>query len=128
MSTPAPKAPRIKIGAIREVIRFAAYVRHDRTGGTPAEFRRAQVGPELRAEIAKLQALQIPPRFANDIQRRDDEVRYCLQVIERWEAAKAAPEADIRTCREGGSRHVFLGGPVCILCSVPFVAAPVTRQ
>ena len=109
--------PKLKIGQIRDVIRFAAYVRHDLTGGTPDEFRRQQVGPRLREEIQKLQALEIPARFAADIERRADEIRYCETVIARWDAKQLeAPPAP-----STAHKHIWLGGPVCVQCGAPFI-------
>lgn len=110
--------PKLKIGQLRDVIRFAAYVRHDLTGGTSDEFRRQQVGPRLREEIQKLQALDIPARFASDIERRSDEIRYCEKVIARWDAAQLVEPAPKSTAH----KHIWLGGPVCVQCGAPFVA------
>lgn len=114
------KTPRLRIGQIRDAIGAACHSRHWLTGGTREEFKRQNVGPELQAKVAMLRALDIPPRFAADIERRDSEIKYCEQVIERWNQARAEveqPKAD------QPHKHVWLGGPVCVTCGAPFVAA-----
>lgn len=78
----------MKIGEIRDVIQGARWTRNDLTGGTREEFRKQQVGPVLLAKVATLEALVIPPRFAQDEQRRAEEIEYCQRVIARWNAAQ----------------------------------------
>lgn len=109
----------MKITQIRSVISGAAWVRQDFGGHTREEFKRADVAGRLGEKIAALRALVIAPRFARDIERRDDEIRYCEAVIARWHAAKAEPVVDTRVCTEGGPRHVYLGAPACQLCHSP---------
>ncbi len=78
----------MKIAEIRNVIDSAGWTRADLTGGTSEEFRKQQVGPSLRAHVAKLQALEIPERFARDIANRDREIVHAEKVIARWEAVQ----------------------------------------
>lgn len=113
---------KMKIGEIRAAIRGSMYTRNWLTGGTSEEFRRQQVGPQLQAKIVELEALQIPERFAEDRRRREEEIGYCRKVIARWEAAQVeAPKPASARCTEGGTKHIYLGGMVCVLCSEPFV-------
>lgn len=76
----------MKIAQIREIIRRAMWTRNDLTGGTAEEFRKQDVGPRLEAKIAELRALEIAPRFADDIADRDAEIVRCEAVIARWNA------------------------------------------
>lgn len=111
---------KLKIAQIRDVIQSAAYSRNWLTGGTSEEFRKQQVGPSLTETIAELKALDIAPRFAEDIDWRATEIKRCEAVIARWTAAQTAPPVDNRTCADGGPRHVFLGSPACQLCGQPW--------
>lgn len=77
------------IAQIRNIIRTSSWLRNDLIGGTREEFCKLDVGPQLEAKIAQLQALEIPARFAEDIARRDEEITYCLRVIGRWIAARS---------------------------------------
>ncbi len=117
---------KMKIAEIRAEIRGAMHTRNWLTGGTSEEFRRQQVGPALKAKIVELEALQIPERFAEDRQRRDEEIGYCRTVIARWEAAQVeTPKAPPARCTEGGANHIYLGGMNCVHCSAPFVSKSV---
>lgn len=121
--TTTTKPPRMRIGEIRDTLRRSGWLRNDYSGHTREEFKRANVGERMAAMIAELEALPIAPRFAEEIERRADEIRYCGEVVARWEAAKLAPAVDTRTCAEGGPRHVMLGNPCCQLCGVRIVRA-----
>lgn len=112
-------AAKQSIGSIRDVIRSAEFRRNWLTGGTSEEFRKQQVGPALAEKVAELRALVIAPRFAADIEHRDNEVERCERTIARWNEAQTAPAIDNRVCAEGGPRHVFLGSPCCTLCGAP---------
>lgn len=87
MST-AGISEKLSIGQIRDRIQSVRWLRNDLVGGTTAEFQRANVGPQLTAKIDQLAALQIPPRFAADIARRDEEIEFCRRGIARWEQAR----------------------------------------
>lgn len=104
----------MKIAQIRDVIRGARWLRNDYAGHTAEEFRRANVAQRLEAAIAELQSLQIAPRFTQDIDRRDEEIRYCREVIARWHAAQ---DTAVPVLKPG---HVFIGGNNCVKCGTAF--------
>jgi hypothetical protein len=81
---------KMTINQIRDVIQAVRWNRNDLTGGTSEEFTRQQVGPILEKKIAELRALVIPARFVRDIERRDEEITFCLRVVGRWVAAQVA--------------------------------------
>lgn len=83
----------MKIADIRSIIRAATWTRSDLTGGTIDEFIRQDVGGRLTAKIEELRALEIAPRFADDIAARDGEIERCAIVIARWIDRRAAAEA-----------------------------------
>lgn len=80
----------MKIADIRDVIRTAAWVRRDLTGGTSEEFKRQDVGGRLAEHIAKLKALVIAERFAAERLARDEEIGYCEDTIARWNKARGS--------------------------------------
>lgn len=79
----------MRIADIRRVIDAANWCRTDFSGHTREEFLRANVAEQLGSHIAKLQALEIPPRFARDIEARDSAIEYAQRVIARWQALHA---------------------------------------
>ncbi len=79
----APKA-RFSIKVARETIQTLNWVRTDRTGGTSEENKRCRLPEELAPYIAKVEALEIPARFARDIEDKAHALRAAAAVIERW--------------------------------------------
>jgi hypothetical protein len=79
----------MSINEIRQIIRASAWTRNN-FSGINSEFVNQSVGPTLEAKIVELKALQIPARFAADVQARNTEMRACTNMIARWEAARAA--------------------------------------
>jgi len=94
----------MKIAQIRDVIRTAAWVRRDITGGTAEETKRQDVGGVLAVQIAKLKALVIPERFPAERLARDEQIGFCEDVVARWlksresVAKPVAPEQCAITC------------------------------
>ena len=115
----------MKISAIRDVLRFAEYCRHDYSGHTTPEFIKADVEGKLTARIAEMRALVIAPRFASDIAFRDAEIRRCEETITRWKELRANPPAPEAAYVPGPHRCVFLGSFKCITCGAPFKPWPV---
>jgi hypothetical protein len=74
----------MKIAEIRTVIDTANWNRRDLGGSTREEFIRCNVAKRLAGQIEHMKALDIPARFARDIERRAEEIAYCEAVIERW--------------------------------------------
>jgi hypothetical protein len=113
------QTPRLRIGEIRDIIRSCDFRREWLSGGTSDEFVRQNVGPALQEKIDELRALVIPPRFAEDIRQRDRAIASAERCIARWNDARAEaakPKA------EQVHKHIWLGGPVCVICGTPFVA------
>lgn len=78
------------IQAIRETISALNYARHDRTGGTPEENQRINLPAELAPLMAKVSALQIPPRFAREIEDKKHALESAEKVIARWHENREA--------------------------------------
>lgn len=76
----------MKIKQIRDIIRRLNWNRQDATGGTPNENRRTNLPAVLAPHIAAVEALEIPPRFARDIEDRLHALRSARLAIERWHA------------------------------------------
>ncbi len=85
----------MKIKAIRDVIDTANWRRIDLTGGTAEEFKKQSVGPQMKEQIAKLRALEIPARFAREIARREVAIERCEKTAQRWYALFAAPVSNV---------------------------------
>jgi hypothetical protein len=83
----------MKIAEIRHLIDCCNWRRHDFSGHTREEFVRANVGEAMGEHIAKLRALEIPPRFARDIQARDSAIEYAQKQIDRWNEMRAEQAA-----------------------------------
>lgn len=76
----------MKISEIRGVIESLNWNRHDLGGATREEFKRERVDIRLGKHIAKVEALVIPPRFADDIQDAADAIARARTVLARWHA------------------------------------------
>jgi hypothetical protein len=83
----------MKISEIRAVIESLNWNRHDLGGATREEFKRERVDIRLNKHIANVQALVIPPRFADDIADAAEAVTRARAVIERWQALQGVPAA-----------------------------------
>lgn len=79
---------KMSIGKIRDTIRAVRWLRMDLIGGTSEEFRKQNVGSQLEKAVERLKSLEIPSRFVKDIERRDEEISFCLRVIGRWQAVQ----------------------------------------
>jgi hypothetical protein len=80
----------MKIAEIRDTLNASQWMRNDYCGHTSDEFTRANVGERLGAMMDRLRALEIAPRFAHEIGRRDHELAACAAVIARWLDKRAA--------------------------------------
>ena len=69
---------------IREAIETLNWIRRDSTGGTADENKRTQLPAILAPHIAKVKALEIPPRFTRDIESRASALEYADADIARW--------------------------------------------
>lgn len=106
----------MKIAQIRDVIRGARWLRNDYSGHTAAEFQRANVAQRLGEKIAELEALTIAPRFTREIEQRANEIRYCRDVIARWQAAQDTAVPVLKPT------HAFLSGHTCVKCGTAFAS------
>lgn len=101
----------MKIAEIRRVIETLNWNRHDLGGATREEFRRMDVRARLTKYIAEVQALVIPPRFADDIQDAAEAIQRARDTIARWEQMQTgtptpvAPRVPFLTVIEGGRVH-----------------------
>lgn len=116
----------MKIAQIRDVIRTAAWVRRDLTGGTPEEFKRQNVGGRLAEQIAALKALVIPERFPAERLARDEQIGFCEDVIARWNKARgsvAVPVVHVEVTLQSvdGETVEHSEGTVSIEMPAPFV-------
>lgn len=108
----------MKIADIRDVIRTAAWVRRDLTGGTSEEFKRQDVGGRLAEQVAKLKALVIPERFPAERLARDEQIGYCEDVVARWLKARgsvAVPVVHVEAtlCSPNDDRLELGAGTTC---------------
>ena len=78
--------PSIK--AIREAIETLNWIRRDSTGGTVEENKRTELASILAPHIAKVAALEIPARFARDIESQASAIEYANAAIARWHNAR----------------------------------------
>jgi hypothetical protein len=74
----------MKISEIRDTIGTLNWNIQDGTGGTPAENLRCNLPERLRPHIEAVEALEIPPRFARDVERRRDALEYAREAIDLW--------------------------------------------
>jgi hypothetical protein len=79
----------MKIAEIRRIINSANWSRLDLHGATRDEFIKMDVGQRLYRHVVALRALEIAPRFADDIRARDSAAEACLAMIGRWEGLRA---------------------------------------
>jgi hypothetical protein len=77
---------RMTIAQIRSVVDALNWTRNDLFGATPEEFKRMDVAAHLGPRIADCQALQIPPRFAKDIENRAFAIERAEAMVVRWRA------------------------------------------
>jgi hypothetical protein len=75
----------MKIAEIRNVIDRLNWARSYHTGGTRDENRRNRLDANLAPYIADVKALEIPPRFARDIERKENALQHAENVLARWE-------------------------------------------
>jgi hypothetical protein len=80
------KQPKMTIKEIRATIQNLNWVRIDATGGTSEENKRSQLPTRLGAHIAAVEALEIHPRFASDIENRQAALARASVAIARWHA------------------------------------------
>ena len=74
----------MKISDIRVTIDCLRWHRVDATGGTVDENKRTQLPKILAPHIATVRALEIPPRFARDIEMQREQLEYAARAIARW--------------------------------------------
>ena len=87
---------KMNISEIRNTIDCLNWTRNDLTGGTREEKARINLPEGLASRIAAVEALQIAPRFARDIENKESALRSAGIVIERWEENKRnAPKPEI---------------------------------
>lgn len=85
----------MKISEIRRVIESLNWNRHDLGGATREEFKRERVDVRLTKHIEAVQALVIPPRFADDIADAAEAIEFARRVIARWQAMQDEPAAPV---------------------------------
>jgi hypothetical protein len=88
----------MKIAQIRRVIDALNWSRNDLFGATPEEFKKMDVPAILAPRIAECKALQIPVRFAKDIEDQAHAIERAEAMAERWQGlqdqkAAAGPRA-----------------------------------
>ena len=81
----------MKIAEIRDTIDRLNNIRNWLSGGTHEENTRTRFDEGLAPYIAEVEALQIPARFAKDIERRADALKYAAAAIERWKTWQTPP-------------------------------------
>lgn len=86
----------MKIAEIRRVIDGLNWTRRDLDGATSEEFKRMDVAARLAPRIAECKALQIPARFARDIEARRNAVERAEAMSERWAALHTDPNATVQ--------------------------------
>lgn len=74
----------MKISDIREAIDALNWNRIDATGGTVEENKRTPLPIILEPHIATVRALEIPPKFARDIEMQREQLEYAARAIARW--------------------------------------------
>jgi len=74
----------MKINQIRQTIETLKWNRQDAGGGTMEENKRTNLPAILAPHIAAVTALEIPARFARDVENRAWELTAAARVIERW--------------------------------------------
>lgn len=78
----------MSIAEIRNAIRTANWNRSDATGGTREENARTNLPAILLPQVTILEALEIPPRFARDIENRATALAGITAVLARWNVAR----------------------------------------
>lgn len=86
----------MKIAEIRAVIDGLNWTRNDLSGATSEEFKCMNVAARLAPRIAGCKALQIPARFAQDIDARRNAVERAEAMSERWAALHPDPNATVQ--------------------------------
>lgn len=76
----------MKIAEIRSTIDSLNWARQNFTGGTRDENMRTDLAGVLQPHIDAVEALDIKPRFKDDIARRDDALAFAKQALDRWKA------------------------------------------
>jgi DNA-binding transcriptional regulator YiaG len=84
LAGPKPKKP--SIDSMRRVIESCNWSRNDLGGATRQEFIATDVPARLGRHIEAVRALQIPPRFARDIEAQAEAIERALKTIARWHA------------------------------------------
>ena len=74
----------MNINQIRQTIEALKWNRINAGGGTVEENKRTNLPAILAPHIAEVAALQIPTRFARDIENRAWELDAASRVIARW--------------------------------------------
>lgn len=85
-------AVRMTIAQIRSVIETLNWTRNDLSGATPEEFKRMDVAAHLGPRIADCKGLQIPPRFAKDIENRAFAIERAEAMVARWRGLQPVPK------------------------------------
>jgi len=79
---------QVNIDEIRNIIERAIWNARDLEGHTHEEFLRANAPARMWEQIDALDALEITPRFAGDMEHREYARGACERQIERWMAAQ----------------------------------------
>lgn len=74
----------MKISDIREAIDALNWNRIDATGGTVEENKRTPLPRILEPHIERVRQLEIPARFARDIERRASALESATKVCTSW--------------------------------------------
>ena len=81
----------MNIQEIRDTIDHLNWNRSDLHGATRDEFIHMNVRERLTKYIVEVRALEIKPRFAEDIAAAGRAIDAALAMIEKWEALQPVP-------------------------------------
>lgn len=70
----------------RELIDRLVWAISYNTGGTVSENKRTRLDVSLAGHIAAVEALEIAPRFARDIERKNNAIESANRALARWRA------------------------------------------
>ena len=92
----------MSISKIRETIQSLNWNRQDATGGTREENKRTNLPAVLAPHIAAVTALEIPARFARDIEAKKCALHAAKLVIEKWNANQNVIQLSAPTLKLSG--------------------------
>lgn len=76
---------KMPIAKQRSIIDQLNWARGWHTGGTSEENARCNLPEALAPYVAAVEALDIPARFADDIERRSTALKHAANVIAQWQ-------------------------------------------